>query len=366
MDKATSSRKTLRVLIFLALSSHGFGHLSQVAPVINALMGRLSDAQLVIQSLLDQETISTRIEGTFHYLPIETDIGMVMKGALNVQAKASQEAYKKFHQHWDDKLYKQIELFQSYSPDIVIADIPYLPLFAAQQLNITNIAICSLNWADILHSYCGNVEQIKQIKYCYAQADLFITPEPTMPMSWLNNIKTVGMLVKAGQSYKNEIKEKLGLSKEQKLVLISLGGIDTQLSIKDGSINKNIYCLLQDNVSSLNMKFSDVVQSVDAVITKPGYGMFVELAWGAIPTLYVRREDWPEEPYLIAWLKKYCPAKEIKREQLSHGNFQKPLDYVLQDKRNFIRPEQGIQESVSAIIDLLKKNDQCKSDKMCL
>jgi hypothetical protein len=47
-----------------------------------------------------------------------------------------------------------------------------------------------------------------------------------------------------------------------------------------------------------------------SLLTKPGYSAFTEAAchgW----VLYAARRDWPEEPYLVAWLKRFGQCLEI-------------------------------------------------------
>jgi UDP-N-acetylglucosamine:LPS N-acetylglucosamine transferase len=77
---------------------------------------------------------------------------------------------------------------------------------------------------------------------------------------------------------------------------------------------------------SLQMNFADVLASSDAVITKPGYGTFTEAAYAGVPVLYVTRRDWPEEPYLVRWLKENGTCLEVDRAVLHKGE----LDLVLQ------------------------------------
>ena len=46
-------------------------------------------------------------------------------------------------------------LLQQARPDLVLANVAYLPLAAAHDAKIPAAALCSLNWADIYVHYCG-------------------------------------------------------------------------------------------------------------------------------------------------------------------------------------------------------------------
>ena len=69
-------------------------------------------------------------------------------------------------------------------------------------------------------------------------------------------------------------------------------------------------------MEKLGIEFGDMLASCDAVLTKPGYGTFVEAACAGVPVLYVARKDWPEEPYLVNWLKRNGSCAEVEREHL--------------------------------------------------
>lgn len=78
------------------------------------------------------------------------------------------------------------------------------------------------------------------------------------------------------------------------------------------------------------MSFTDLLSSVDAVITKPGYGTFTEAACNGTPVLYQRRTDWPEQECLIAWLEQHGCCGEIDEEALLRGQVGEALDGLWQ------------------------------------
>jgi hypothetical protein len=69
------------------------------------------------------------------------------------------------------------------------------------------------------------------------------------------------------------------------------------------------------------MPFSDLMASVDLVVTKPGYGTFAEAAAAGLPVLYLERPDWPETPHLGAWLASHVPCAALPREGLEGPQF---------------------------------------------
>lgn len=360
---------------FFAVSSHGYGHLAQIAPVINRLKQVLPETVISIQSSLPVDIISSRLNEPFNYIGFDADVGLIMEDALSVQVQATKTAYQNFHKHWQANYQQQIEILLKNTVDILIADIPYLPLLAAQALDIKTIAICSLNWVDIL---CGYFQQDSEMNHymalmrkAYSQADVFLKPEPSMPMSWLSNTKTIAPLLTAGKNSRKQLISELYPSqktgKEVILVLLALGGIRSDISLSQWPDYKNIKILLQDgydeadrvkqtqwlhSIKDISLTFADIVQSVDIIITKPGYGLFAEAAFGAKPVLYVARGDWPEEVYLLQWLKQYVAIKEIAKEDLTDGIDESVIQDLLRRKQKTTINQDGAQEAVNYILEI--------------
>ena len=72
----------------------------------------------------------------------------------------------------------------------------------------------------------------------------------------------------------------------------------------------------------IELEFTDLLASCDCVMTKSGYGTFVEATAAGTPLLFVARPDWPEEPCLAAWLTQHhCAAHSIIRAQFESGDF---------------------------------------------
>ena len=53
----------------------------------------------------------------------------------------------------DALLEREKQVLRDIRPDLIVANIPYLTLAAAQQLGIPNLAFCSLNWAELYQHF---------------------------------------------------------------------------------------------------------------------------------------------------------------------------------------------------------------------
>jgi hypothetical protein len=311
--------------LLAAISQHGLGHLAQAAPVLNALRALQPDLQLTIWSGLGRAALQSRIVGPFQHRADAADVGLVMRDAMRVDSAASHAAYLAFHADWPARVSREAAWLRGQAFDRVFADIAYLPLAAAAQAGIAGVAMCSLNWADIARAYLaelpGMTQILAQAHAAYAAADLFLQPDPAMPMEDLPQRRPISPIAAQGRNRRDELNRKLGLPADHKLVLLGFGGIGYQ---GRGGLPKldATRWLTSDNwpaedrpdlipFSRCDVPFLDLLASCDLLVTKVGYGSFVEANAHALPVLYLDRPDWPETPYLAGWLRQHGNAIAI-------------------------------------------------------
>jgi hypothetical protein len=321
--------------LVVSISGHGFGHVAQTAPILNLLHERMPQLRLTVRSAVPLAHLRSRIHAPFDHLPSHGDIGMVMSSALDVHADESRAAYRAFHADWDARVADEAHLLRDLGANVVFSNVGYLPLAGAQRAGIPNAALCSLNWFDIYRHYCGNDVIAAQIHACYAKADAFLRATPGMTMGNLPNLVPIAPIAAVGNNRRDELDSHLKLSKDEKLVLVSMGGIISRLPIEHWPHIDGVRWLVQKSwqvahadaieLESLTMGFSDLLASCDALLCKPGYGSFVEAACSGTPIVYVNRPDWPEAPALVEWLQQYGVCREVSREQLESGNIEQVL-----------------------------------------
>jgi hypothetical protein len=345
--------------LVVSVTGHGFGHVAQTAPVLNRLHQLLPDLRITVRSAVPIAHLRSRIDAPFAHLSGEGDIGMVMSSALDVQSVESRTAYQAFHRDWERRVANEAELLREIGTDLVFSNAGYLPLAGAQRAGIPNAALCSLNWADIYRHYCGDDDIAAQITRCYAGADAFLRATPGMAMADMPNLIPTAPVAAVGTNRRAELEHHLKLSKDEKLVLVSLGGIASRLPIERWPRLPGVHWLVQHNwhtehpdaivLESLNMHFGDLLASSDALICKPGYGSFVEAASCGVPVLYVNRPDWPEAPTLVEWLQQHGTCNEVSRQELEQGRIVDALEEIW----NAPRPKPVIPEGAQQAAEWL-------------
>jgi len=329
--------------LLVDISSHGFGHLAQVGPVLRTLRSRVPELHMTVRSTLPESVLRRRIGGPLQILSVSKDVGMRMASAMDVLPEESAQDYRALHQDWPGTVAGEADALRRIAPDLILADVPYLTLAAAAAAGVPAIAMCSLHWGDIYARYCGQspeaVHITEEILDAYRQARVFIQLAPHMPMTELPRRRGVGPVAQRGTNRRRELDRRLGLSPAERLALIGLGGIDTRLPIDGWPRLRNIRWVVPGDwvplrsdclsLDELDMPFIDVLASCDLLITKPGYGAFTEAACNGVPVLYVRRGDWPEEPYLTGWLERHGRAARVDRGDLESGRIGEPIEELL-------------------------------------
>lgn len=318
-----------------AISPHGFGHIAQVAPIVEALHRRSPDTRISIFSTADNALLRRFIACPFEHVPCEQDPDVAMRGPLEVDVPATVERYRRWHAEYETHERRLRQLLQRSDAGIVVSDIGYTVLEAAARADIPSLAISSLNWADIVWPYCrefdGMADICARMLDAYNAADRFLLLEPAMPMPHIRHTAAVGPVARVGTDRKSELLQRLRLPRDTRLALFSLGGIPADTAVRNWSVPERTHWIVPDDcevddprfspLQRADMPYIDVLASADVLVTKPGYGSFTEAACNGVPVIFVRRGDWPEEPALVDWLQRQGNAAELTRREFAAGDY---------------------------------------------
>lgn len=321
--------------LFVDISSHGFGHLAQAAPVLNRLTELLPTLRLTVRCGLPEAILRQRIQVPFTHIAAASDFGYVMIDALRIDLAATAAAYRTAHTDFSARVAAEAAFLHELAVDAVFADVSYLPLAGAAQAGIPAVALCSLNWADLYAHYFGTDGIHAEMLAAYRSAT-FLRTTPAMPMPALADVIDIGPVATSGRQRRAELLQKLGSGNTARLVLVALGGIPTELPFATWPLLPDTHWLVPaawrparadvHAIEACGLPFADLLRSVDAVITKPGYGTFTEAACNGTAVIYQRRDDWPEQDCLIDWLKINARCAEISPAELASGEIAAALE----------------------------------------
>ncbi len=353
--------------LLVCISPHGYGHTAQIAPVVNALRKSLPSLRLTLRTTVPHTLLTARFDPPFTHINTASDFGMTMASAVTVLTEQSALAYAAFHADWDHKVEQEAAELSALAPDLVLANVPYLPLAGAALAGIPSAALCSLNWADIYQHYCGQRPEagriLEQMHAAYNSAAVFLRPQPCMPMTTLDNSHAIGPIARVGRDRRDEINRKMNLSGDETLVLVAPGGIPTRWPMEHWPRLPGVRWIVQSDwhvthpdaiaLETLGMPITDVMRSGVVLLGKPGYGSITECGCNGTPMLYLMRHDWPEEPYLLEWLQQHGRGLAIDSQAVETGDLGASLEELLaQSAKPAVEPS-GIQVAAEHLKNLL-------------
>ena len=331
--------------LLVDISSHGFGHFAQAAPILNQLQLLMPELDLTIRCGLPVERLQTRLQGKWQHIQATSDFGFVMIDASRINHDQTAARYRAFHTNWQERLQEETKKIEALKPDLVLTNVAYLPLAAAHQAGIASLSMSSLNWADLFGYFYGKEPWGSpihaQMLDAYRKADHFIRLTPAMPMESFEHQITMPPVASLGKSVRQALLKQFNITENSKLILVAFGGFDKEVDIKAWPQIKNVHWIVpsawlaerseMSALESCGVNFTNLIKSVDSVLTKPGYGTFTEAACNGTPVLYVPRDDWPEQDCLIKWLNDNARCQSISETDLNTGNLQEALFALLEN-----------------------------------
>lgn len=354
--------------LLVDVSSHGYGHLAQTAPVLKGLRARFPDLKLTIRNALPRLQLQRYLEYNFDHVFEARDFGFAMLNAVDIDLAESARTYRDFHHNWRERIDHEAEWIRAKQFTAVLTNVAYLPLAGADSLGIPSASLCSLNWADLfIHYFAAEPWAARihnEILSAYRGADCFLRVTPGLPMPDLHRRREIGPVARLGKRDRGALSRRWKLDEGNRWVLLAMGGMDFRVPVvswpRVAGVNWIVPAAWQVERKDVRafddteFDFADMLASVDAVITKPGYGTFVEAACNGIPTLYVQRDDWPETQHLSAWLAIYARANAISRIRLMRGEFIDELAHLWRRQAPVPPVASGADEAVEVLETVLR------------
>ncbi len=330
------------------ISPHGFGHAARASAVMNALHNKLPGINFEIYTSVPEWFFRDSCIAPFNYHYLVCDVGLVQKTAtiqdLDETLIRLAQLYP-VHDSLRGKL-KQ-ELLEAKCCGI-ICDISPLGIEIADSIGIPSYLVENFTWDWIYEEYKtshkGFSKYIKHLKRSFGKASYHIQTEPVCESS--EKALFVPPISRLPKHSRSETRSSLEVYDNQKLVLITMGGVyDTiNISPKIKSFKECVFILPGSNQTFLrennviylsyhsNFYHPDLVSAADAVIGKAGYSTLAEIFYAAVPFGYVKRENFRESPILEKFIKDKMKGICIPKDDFETDKWLNRLDDILNIK----------------------------------
>ena len=231
----------------------------------------------------------------------------------------------------------EVQWLENHAIDLVVSDVPSLPLQAAKLFGVPSLLIANFTWHDIYAGLAGAAEQTELLdilKQEYAAATLHILPQCHIQPITDSPQQEVGFISKKGRDIRQQLELGGDLS-NQTLVFIYLGDHDAS-SICWQNLEKIEECLfitrdsLPTNVSNLfvlddKFTYTDLIASSDIVLTKAGYSTLALAFNHGKPVLSCSREGFVEYAAIRNFLQERQVGLIIPPEKFFSGDWQESI-----------------------------------------
>lgn len=314
------------MVIAFYVTSHGFGHASRVSALVTEFIKFGCNCYIIT----DRPKFLFPREGSYcHIIERPTDTGMIQD---SWKVPSVEKTFAQLQEFWANKeqfIATEKHFLQEKKIELVIVDIPYLPIVAAKELNLPVYAMTNFEW---YFNYIEIVDKntdakivaiISEIYAIYQLCDKsYILPfSNEKSVQALPNQVKCGNLAKYSKPNKKAICKEFQIDESKKLALITFGGIMSDISyFRNLTANKDFVFLTNspigdaDNVILLprNYDYSLLISSCDLVITKVGYSTLAETCAAGTYLCYATRDNFPEDVPLVSELLHYPNSQHFK------------------------------------------------------
>lgn len=361
------------------ISDHGFGHATRSCAVIQELI-QCEVPVCVITSVpiwLFKEILSTMVD-SIQFISTQVDVGFVQKTPTTIDHKQTLNNLEQFWGNINPKVTDIAHQLSTWKATRVVYDITPLGPLVAEKLNIPSIAISNFSW-DWLYEKLSNqvIEYAKYVKFisnAYKKTKLFLKLPYCAQIKSFESIpfKQLGWISLRSTIPRNQVRKLLELDMNTKYALYTFGGHEFQVDIKQWKIpkdwkivlvevknqndNPSVKIISREFLNKNNIQRVDLVNAMDIVVGKTGYGTVSECIVHGVPMLGSGREGFDgEHDLLMKALKETVGGSEVNvKEELITARFFEKADLVLNSKKNLISnvTERGEVQAVKFILSI--------------
>jgi L-arabinokinase len=336
------------------VSGHGFGHASRTIELLNAIAERAPDVRIAVRTAVVPWLFAATARPGISVTAVECDTGAVQIDSLRLDEVETVRRARQFMATFDDRVAAEAAAIVREDAALVIADVPPLGIAAGRAAGRPTALVGNFTWDWIYAAYPGGAALADAIGRVYAAADVVLRLPLHGGFATCRNIRDLPFIARRSRRDPLEVRRALGLPDDRPLALVSFGGygvdaldlgalagtagygiVMTGTTMVDGATLQSrgscgaLVPLDEPGMYARGFRYEDVVKAVDAVVTKPGYGIIAECLANDTALLYTSRGHFAEYDVLVAGMPRYLRARYLDRDTLLAGHWGPSLDALL-------------------------------------
>jgi len=363
------------MLIYAALSSHGYGHGSRTASVLIELAALRPDWRLVVSSGLPATFLQLALGSVpFEHRPCQWDVGVVQADALGSDGPGTLAALEVLDRDLPGRLQVEAAWLRAQGePALVLGDVPPAAALLARGLGLPLVWLASFGW-DSIYAPMGApfLQRAERCRELYAQGDLLLHCPLSLPMDWGVPRVAIGITSARPRFDPAELAARLRLPRDrERCVLVSFGGMgktydpallrrwsDRVLIGPERALEGEP----NGRVLPPGLRPVDLMPLCSRLITKAGYSSFCEAFSQGVGIHLVRRSGFAEAPVLERDLQRYGHHRILDPQAFERGDWE--LDQPLLPPTRGPLPMDGARTAAQALLDLAETRSAVPIDAL--
>jgi hypothetical protein len=338
--------------VFFYVSGHGFGHASREIEIVNALIGGAGHAcDIVIRTSAAKFLFDRTVRGDFTYLGGPCDTGVVQIDSLHLDAFETIAQAAAFYRRLPDHVGAEVAHLRAHDARLVIADAPPLACAAAHAAGVPAMVVSNFTWDWIYEGYAEELwrapDLIPAIRAAYHGASEAWRLPLHGGFGTFDRIVDVPFVARHAAHDRATVRTRLELPPDRWLALSSFGGygvsgldpytldcLDDWTVIVTGggdapALPAGASFLDERRIYEAGLRYEDVVAAVDAVVTKPGFGIVAECLANNTAMLYTSRGRFVEYDVMVAEMPRFLRCEYVPQDDMLAGRWREPLSRLM-------------------------------------
>ena len=342
------------------VTDHGFGHACRSAAVMEAILRIDPHVRFELFTTSPRSIFEASIGDAVGYHPVKGDIGMVQLDPLQEDLSATCDQLDLRFPYLQTEVDELASELVRLNCSMVICDIAPLGIEAALAAGLPSVLVENFTWDWIYRGYHSKEQRfgphIDYLTSIYQRVDHHIQTQPlcnpatdafcTVPIS------------RQSRTGRKEVRRKLGIAEEDKMVLLSMGGVPDAhvfLSLLPENLDWHLVVAGAEGKHPFHNKVTllpthseyfhpDLMAAADAMVGKAGYSTVAEVYHSGIPFGYIKRPHSPESAVLESFIDCSLPSMAIPASSYSSGGWIEEVPTLLTLGRGKQRTVNGADE----------------------
>jgi len=210
----------------------------------------------------------------------------------------------------------------------------------ADALGVPGVAMTNFSWdwiyADYVAQRPGFAPLVAALRRSYGRAALLLRLPLHGDLDAFPRIRDVPLVARRAALGRRVVRERLGLPRDDRVVLLSFGGLGLALPaaprlagvtvVATGPAPAGCRAVSHAALTAAGVRYEDLVGASDAVLTKPGYGIVAECIANRTPIVHAPRGQFAEYDCLVAGIAAHLAHAPIAVADLRTGRWAAALE----------------------------------------